>query len=145
VSAGGGKVLLDTCALIWLANGSKLSPAALAALQHAAGIGGVFVSPISAWEIGMLCRPRGGRPAQIECIPNPLAWFERAQRIFALRIAPLSPAIAVAASMLPGDPHADPADRLIIATARDLSLAIVTRDSRIAEYAGQGHVSVVGC
>ncbi len=145
MSAGGSKLLLDTCALIWLANGSRLAPAALAALQEAASAGGVFVSPISAWEIGMLSCPRGGRAPPIACVPNPLAWFERAQRVFSLRVAPLSPAIAIAASMLPGQPHADPADRLIIATARDLALAIVTRDSRIADYAGQGHVSMVAC
>ena len=56
-----------------------------------------------------------------------------------------SPEIAIDASHLPGDLHGDPADRLIVATARHLGAAIVTRDSRIIAYAGSGHVRVVPC
>lgn len=47
-------VLLDTCAVIWLANGDPLQNRADSKIIHAALADGVFVSPVSAWEIGML-------------------------------------------------------------------------------------------
>ena len=59
--------------------------------------------------------------------------------------APFHPDIAIDASWLPGEPHGDPADRLIIATARHLGIPIVTRDRKIAAYARTGEVSVIVC
>jgi PIN domain nuclease of toxin-antitoxin system len=57
-------VLLDTCAVIWLANGDPLAPEALAAIVAAGLADGVSISPASAWEIGMLSRsPPGHLPA----------------------------------------------------------------------------------
>jgi PIN domain nuclease of toxin-antitoxin system len=55
-------VLLDTCAVIWLANGDPLARRALGAIVAAGQADGVYVSPVSAWEIGMLSRSRP-RPA----------------------------------------------------------------------------------
>ena len=52
---------------------------------------------------------------------------------------------AIAAGWLPGDCHRDPADRLLIATARYLNIPIVTRDSGIAAYAAQGLVGLIRC
>lgn len=56
-------VLLDTCAVIWLANGDRMEAASMAAILHACRADGTFVSPVSAWEIGMLSRRtvEGGR------------------------------------------------------------------------------------
>ena len=62
-----------------------------------------------------------------------------------VRIADLSPDIAVSASYLPGQLHDDPADRLLISTARSTGLKLVTRDRRILEYASAGHLSVIRC
>jgi PIN domain nuclease of toxin-antitoxin system len=59
--------------------------------------------------------------------------------------AELSNDIAIAASHLPGPLHGDPADRLLIATARDLGMPLVTRDRKIIDYAEAGHVSVLVC
>jgi PIN domain nuclease of toxin-antitoxin system len=47
--------------------------------------------------------------------------------------------------LLPGELHADPADRLLIATARQLGVPLVTRDRRILDYAAQGHVDAIPC
>ena len=46
--------------------------------------------------------------------------------------------------MLPGSPPADPADRMLIATARRRGLTLVTADRRILDYAAAGHVQVIG-
>jgi len=67
-------VLLDTCAVIWLANGDPMVPAALAAVEHARRPQGVFVSPISAWEVGLLSRPRPGRGAACELAAGGVPW-----------------------------------------------------------------------
>jgi PIN domain nuclease of toxin-antitoxin system len=62
-----------------------------------------------------------------------------------IRPAPLTPDIAIDASQLPGEPHGDPADRMIVATARHLGASVVTRDSRILAYARRGHVAAIRC
>lgn len=138
-------VLLDTCAVIWLANGDPLGPDAAAAIVRAGLRGGVFVSPISAWEIGMLSKPRPGRSGMVRFTPDPKTWFARFMAGPGIREAPLHPDIAIDSSWLPGDMHGDPADRLIIATARHLGLPIVTRDRRIIAYAKDGEVAAIAC
>lgn len=60
-----------------------------------------------------------------------------------LRLAPLEPAIAVASSRLPGDPHGDPADRIIVATARHHGATLVTADDKLLAYGTAGHVKVL--
>lgn len=143
MSAAG--VLLDTCAVIWLANGDPMAPTAMAAIQAAGRGGGIFISPVSAWEIGLLSRPRANRPAALTFLPDPKTWFARVMAAPGVREAPLSAAIAVDASWLPGDLHGDPGDRLIIATARDRAIPVVTRDSAILTYAAAGHVTAHPC
>ena len=138
-------VLLDTCAVIWLANGDTMKQGALEAIVQAGQSDGIFVSPISAWEIGLLGRARGDRPPAVRCLPDPATWFDRLMRGPGIKPATFTPAIAIAASYLPGDLHADPADRLIIATSRQLGMPVVTRDGRMADYAAQGHVKIVAC
>jgi PIN domain nuclease of toxin-antitoxin system len=138
-------VLLDTCAVIWLAAGRDLAEPALAAILNA-GIGeGIFVSPVSAWEVGMLSLRRGDREAGLQFLPDPATWFARLMAGPGIRAAPFSGDIAVAASYLPGTLHRDPADRLLIATARNLVVPIVTRDTRIAAYAARGFVDMIAC
>lgn len=138
-------VLLDTCAAIWLAHGDPLPAQAVEAIKLAAAMSAhVFVSPVSAWEVGMLGNPPGARPA-LRFLPDPKAWFAKVTVGPAICEAALTPGIAIDASQLPGNVHGDPADRLLIATARHLGLPLVTRDAKIIAYAGQGHVQVVPC
>ena len=138
-------VLLDTCAVIWIANGELVAPAAMSAVTEAALGGGVFVSAISAWEIGLLSRPRTAGRVGTYFMPDPKTWFAKFLSRTSIRLAALTPEIAVDASYLPGKFHRDPADRLIVATARHLGVPVITRDGRIADYAAAGHVSVVVC
>jgi PIN domain nuclease of toxin-antitoxin system len=55
----------------------------------------------------------------------------------------LEPAIAIESCKLPGTFHADPADRMLVATARIKKLTLVTRDARILKYSRQGYASDV--
>jgi PIN domain nuclease of toxin-antitoxin system len=140
-----GTLLLDTCAIIWLANGDRLAPAALEAIDRAGRFGTIFVSPISAWEIGILSRPKGARRTALRFLPDPKAWFARIMTGPGIREAPFSAAIAIDASHLPGALHGDPADRLLLATARQINVPIVTRDHRMIAYARAGHAQAISC
>ena len=61
------------------------------------------------------------------------------------RLQSLTPAILIDSSFLPGDFHNDPADRIIVATARALDFVVVTRDRAILDYAKQGYVRALAC
>jgi PIN domain nuclease of toxin-antitoxin system len=119
-------LLLDTCALIWLATDApELSQKARAAIDEADM---VWVSAISAWEISL----KAARGA-LE-LPLPASeWFNKAIEHHHLSLAALSVDILVGANDLPWH-HRDPADRFIIATARALPAAVVTADRRFQLY-----------
>ena len=89
-------------------------------------------------------RPRGNRQP-LAFSPDPKTWFARLMAAPGVKEAPLTAAIAVDASWLPGDIHGDPGDRLMVATARDMRLPLVTRDAAILAYSRQGFISVLPC
>lgn len=133
-------VVLDTCAVVWLAFGDPIRDEALAAIRAAQAVDAAFVSPITAWEIGM--KVAKGR---LELDVEPGAWFERFAALPGVRLAELSPRVLIASTALPSQPPNDPADRIIIATARALGAPVVTRDRQILPYAAAGHVGAVRC
>ena len=134
-------LLLDTCAAIWITENEELSDEAVDAMDAAYRAGAqVFVSPITAWERGLLSA--GGK---LRSPIQPLVWFERLIRDAKLAIAPLTPAILVDSSFLPGNIHRDPADRILISTARALDLMLITRDRPILAYANLGYVRALAC
>jgi PIN domain nuclease of toxin-antitoxin system len=135
-------VLLDTCAIIWMVQEQPMASAALSAIRQAAAVGSLFVSPVSAWEVGLLATRRR-QPLTFR--PTPILWVERLLARPGIRPAPLPHRVAVSAAFLPGELHGDPADRLLIATARELGAPLVTRDRRILDYAAQGHVDAIPC
>jgi PIN domain nuclease of toxin-antitoxin system len=135
-------VLLDTCALIWFANRDPMRDDAIDAIVAAGTTNNVLVSPISAWEVGLLSRSTGRGAA---FAPDPQTWFSRVLSHAGVRLAPFTPRVAIAASLLPDPLHNDPADRLLIATARDLGIPIVTRDAKIISYAEIGNIRVIPC
>lgn len=141
----GPAVLLDTCAVIWLANGDPLAEGALSRIVEAGTRAGIYVSTASAWEIGMLSKPRAGRGPALQLMPDAKTWFARFMKGAGIREAAITPSIAIDSSHLPGELHGDPGDRLIIATARDLGVPIVTRDRKIMAYAEAGFVEVIAC
>jgi PIN domain nuclease of toxin-antitoxin system len=62
-----------------------------------------------------------------------------------IREASITADVAIDACYLPGDFHADPMDRLIVATARHLGLPLVTSDRKIIAYAAAGYVDIIPC
>ena len=129
-------ILLDTHVWVWLAEGREGVRSEAVDLMERAGEGALLrVSVISAWEVGML-EAKGRIRFDMPCEE----WVERAFGLPGLSLMPLTPSICVRSSRLPGDFHGDPADRLIVATARDLGAMVLTRDERILGYAAQGHL-----
>jgi PIN domain nuclease of toxin-antitoxin system len=134
-------LLLDTCAVIWLAEGEKLARSAIDLLKAADDAGhATYISPISAWEVGQLAT--GGR---VQLLITPQRWFARLFEAKGVQLAEMSPDVLIASSFLPGKPPRDPVDRIIAATARDLGATLITRDRALLGYGNQGHLSVVGC
>jgi PIN domain nuclease of toxin-antitoxin system len=113
------------------------------AIRRAARADGIFVSPVSAWEMGLLSRP--GRVGAIRFLPDPKSWFARVVAAPAVKEVPLTSDIAIDSSHLPPPLHGDPADRLLIATARHLGVPIVTRDRHITAYAAAGYIQAIAC
>ena len=134
-------LLLDTCATIWISQGESFSDDARQALQRAREASEpVYVSPITAWEIGLLVA-RG----RLNLLMPPGRWFDRLLQAPGLRLAEMSPAILMASSFLPGAPPNDPADRIFAATAREYGYRLVTRDRPLLEYAREGHIQALTC
>lgn len=134
-------VLLDTCAVIWITRGDPLREPAASALPAGSAAGTrSFISPITAWEVGVLAARN-----RLALALDPLVWFERACAFSGVSLAKMPPAVLIASTRLPGAPPRDPADRILIATARTFGYALVTRDQEILAYGGGGHVQVMAC
>jgi PIN domain nuclease of toxin-antitoxin system len=134
-------LLLDTCAVIWIAEDQAIAGTAALALDQAhAADQFVYVSPITAWEVGLLVA-RG----RLTSIIKPQLWFERVLDVPNMRLVDMSPDLLISSSFLPGDPPRDPADRIIAATAREFGYTLMTRDRLLLAYAEQGHIQAVGC
>jgi PIN domain nuclease of toxin-antitoxin system len=134
-------LLLDTHTAIWLVANQRLSREAEEAINAVHEKGGtLLVSPITAWEVGLLVSHK-----RVDLLATPQRWFARLLAISNVRLAELSPEILIASSFLPGTPPRDPADCILIATARDLGATLVTRDRLILKYGEDGRVSTIAC
>ncbi|MDR2012295.1 MAG: type II toxin-antitoxin system VapC family toxin, partial [Rhodanobacter sp.] len=132
MSASDKPLLLDTHVWIWLSFGTPdvFMPDVQQRLDASDRTRPLHVSIISAWEVALLAakgRLNLAMPTQ--------AWIERSLSHPAMRLVALDdPAVAVESNELPGSFHADPADRLLVATARIGGYTLVTRDQKILDY-----------
>ena len=133
-------ILLDTHCWIWIQFGQveKFARATRATVEKAARGNALRVSVISVWEIGML-EAKGRLELKMNCFD----WIRQALATPGLSLVPLSPEIAIESSRLPGQFHGDPADRILVATARIHRLGLMTKDERLLEYGRQRHVRIV--
>ncbi len=133
-------LLLDTHVWIWLMNGaeplksSRMRPQ----LEETARGAGLLVSAISVWELGML-EAKG----RLSFSLDGEEWVRQALAVPGVTLAPIAPKIALASSRLPAAFHGDPADRIIVATARLVGAGLVTKDKKIITYGKKGHLSVL--
>lgn len=123
-------IVLDTHALVWwVDNPLQLSPAAAEAIEQAMRTQSVYISCFSSWEIALLVE-RG----RLQLALDVRDWLARCEALPFVTFVPVSTAIAVESVRLPGFPHADPADRIITATALSLGAELVTKDEKLRSY-----------
>jgi PIN domain nuclease of toxin-antitoxin system len=132
-------LLLDTCAIIFVSEDRPLQEEARARL------GGrddedLFLSPVSAWELGKLTAS-----GKLRLPIDPLAYFYEFANLPGFSICELTPEMLVRSSMLPNTKHKDPMDCILIAMARIKNYTIVTSDRAILAYGAEGHVKTLAC
>lgn len=121
------KLLLDSCAFLWLAGGRvSLSEAADAAIREPSN--DVFLSAVSVWEIAI--KHQAGRLPLAEPLDRLIAAERRLRGVTSL---PFDEASALQVLRLP-PLHRDPFDRMLVSQAIAESLTIVTPDPLIAQY-----------
>jgi PIN domain nuclease of toxin-antitoxin system len=123
-------IVLDTHAWIWwVSNPEMLSCMARQFIDDAAQRRELFIATISAWEVAMLVEK-----GRLSLALDVRDWIARSESLPFVTFVPLSTAIAVESVRLPEFPHADPADRIIVATALSLGARLVTKDEKLLRY-----------
>ena len=132
-------LLLDTHVWLWLMNGDERIKRSgfVPMIQKAVKTSAIKVASISLWEVAMLAA-RG----KISLAEGTLDWIKKALSAPGITVCPLTPEIAVDSTILPGKFHGDPADRIIVASARILNATLLTLDQQILDYAAGGHVKI---
>ena len=124
-------IVIDTHILVWWVSGVEtLSTAAKKAIKNTlSNSSEVLVSSISAWEIAMLVET-----GRLVLSMDVESWLDEVSQIDGVRFLPVDNEIGVKSTALPGEFHKDPADRMIVATARKLAVPLVTADEKILQY-----------
>jgi len=131
--------LLDTHVWLWLMNGDALlKKKTLDLIQKASLRGLLRVSAISVWEVAML-ESRGRITLSMTCMD----WVTQSLNAPGISLLPLTPEISVDSTRLPGQFHGDPADQILVATARKYGAVLLTRDQGILQYGDQEYVKTM--
>lgn len=128
-------IVLDTHVWVWWVHDDSRLPRSLREVLEQNEREGLGLSIISCWEVAKLVQV--GRLV-LPC--SVTGWLDQALAYPGIRLLPLSPRIVVESTQLPGAFHRDPADQLIVATARVLQLPIVTADESILAYEHVQHL-----
>ena len=120
--------LLDTHVWVWMViKDDRLNPkfAEIIDLNRK----NLCISVISCWEISMLVAKQ-----RLDLGAPTAEWFKNVIAESGIRVLNLTPEIAADAYTLPGKFHDDPADRMIVATARNMDCLLLTEDKKILKY-----------
>jgi PIN domain nuclease of toxin-antitoxin system len=132
-------ILLDTHALVWSAdNKPELGVESRKLIANAQGDSKLYISAITPWEIAMLVSKD-----RLQLSQHLAIWMPGVMAQPGIVVAPLTLEIGMDAGLLPPGIHGDPADRIIIATARALHCPVLTADGKILRYAAAGHLQAI--
>ena len=122
-------IVLDTHIWIWWVNGDLKLTVPQSETIEANEADTIGVSSISCWEVATAVKRNR---LELPCLLG--EWFERALSFPGVRLLELTPEIAIESTQLPGEFHRDPADQIIVATARIHGCPLVTSDDKILQY-----------
>lgn len=123
-------IVLDTHTWIWfISNPDLLSKRAKKAANAAVKNKSILISSISAWEFALLVAKK-----RIELTLDVTDWIAKSESLPFIKFVPVTNSIAVKSVNLPLPLHADPADRIIIATALSAGAPLVTKDRKLLDY-----------
>lgn len=122
-------IVLDTHVWVWWVNGSTSLSRRQAELLQQHEDDGLGVSIISCWEVAKLMEK-----GRLQLSEDLSPWVDAALSYPGVKLLPLTPQIAVESTRLPGEFHSDPADQIIVATAREYGVNLLTADARILAY-----------
>ncbi len=126
------RCLLDTHVWLWWHIApERLSPKVASLLSPATLADGdeFLISAISPWEFSKLVEKK-----RLALSIDPEVFLEKAMAMPGLRLVPITPRIAYRSTQLPEPFHRDPGDQIIVATARDWDVALVTKDKLLQDY-----------
>jgi len=123
------RLVLDTHVWTMLVAGDRFAPRILRRIDAAAAADALYLAAVTVWEIAMLATK-----GALKLNAPTLSWVTDAVHASRVIVFPLEPSIAIDAAELPLF-HGDPADRMIVATARYLKAVLITRDTKILDYA----------
>ena len=123
-------LVLDTHVWLDVAFGrGRFAPRVRRWVDAAARASTLYVAAITPWEVAMLARS-----GKVRVAGPTLDWLTKAFQLTCTAVAPFEPSVAVDSVELPAWTHGDPADRMIVATARSMNARLVTRDTAILDY-----------
>ena len=128
-------LLLDTHVVLWATfDDSRLGREATKAINLTSREDRLLISAITPWEIGLLASKK-----RIDLHRDVLEWVRAAVSKPGVHLVALEPEIAVASTRLPFEMHSDPADRILVASARHIGATLVTADRALLKLAKKGH------
>ena len=133
-------MLIDTHFIVWyFTNNPCLQKHEWVLIEQAIYKGNAYISTMSFLEIVTLERKR-----RLQILMPLKDWFAKFIHLPGITTLPLSLEVALESGKLPGTFHPDPADRILVATARVYNIPLLTRDSQILAYGSAGHVGIAG-
>lgn len=131
--------LLDTHVACWaVLDADRINPATRKIIEEALAVERLAIADISLWEIAMLIQRR----RLIVTLPLQ-QWIQQVVESLKLQVMPLTPQIVTDSVQLPEGFHSDPADQLIVATARCMNATLITKEEKILAWAQSGFVKTL--
>jgi len=133
-------IILDTHIWIWLINGDEKvgKPSILNLIKKSVKNSNIFIPAICLWEVVMIASKK-----RISLNEDTLGWIKKASSAPGISVYPLTAEIAYESTKLPGSFHGDPADRIIVATARVTNGTLITFDKQILNYSKAGFIKTI--
>lgn len=122
-------ILLDTHVLVWWVNKDVLLPTSILRFIQQQDEKQICISAITFWEVALLTKKK-----KVNLAFDLHSWTQLVLSIPSLRVIDLNPAILIKSVLLEAPLHADPADRIIVATTQTLGATLISKDDKLLKY-----------